>query len=131
MLLIFDACHAGGYDNLLAFMGGTRSQYSSEVARLLAEMKKARRGVGILASTSGSDFSYEENKWGGGHGVFTYYLVRGLRGEADADSDGFVRLGELFDFVRKNVVIETGGAQTPRLDGDLDEAMPLSVVIRR
>lgn len=37
------------------------------------------------------------------HGLFTYYLLRGLKGEADANHDGNVTLGELAAFVRQTV----------------------------
>jgi hypothetical protein len=37
------------------------------------------------------------------HGVFTYYVLRGLRGEADTSHDGEVSLGELAAFVTKKV----------------------------
>lgn len=38
-----------------------------------------------------------------GHGLFTYYLLRGLKGEADADFDGQVTLGELGGFLARAV----------------------------
>ena len=37
------------------------------------------------------------------HGLFTYYLLRGLKGEADANVDGDVTLGELTTFVGRTV----------------------------
>ncbi len=37
------------------------------------------------------------------HGLFTYYLLRGLKGDADANHDGEVTLGELATFVRQTV----------------------------
>jgi hypothetical protein len=37
------------------------------------------------------------------HGLFTYYVLRGLKGEADANADGDVTLGELTAFVGKTV----------------------------
>jgi caspase domain-containing protein len=37
------------------------------------------------------------------HGLFTYYVLRGLKGEADANVDGDVTLGELTAFVRRAV----------------------------
>ena len=37
------------------------------------------------------------------HGLFTYYLLRGLRGEADANRDGEVTLGEMTGYVRQKV----------------------------
>ncbi|MCA1957845.1 MAG: hypothetical protein LDL14_04855 [Nitrospira sp.] len=37
------------------------------------------------------------------HGLFTYYFLRGLRGEADTNHNGFVTLGELAGYVRQKV----------------------------
>jgi len=37
------------------------------------------------------------------HGLFTYYLLRGLRGEADTNRDGKISLGEVSGFVRQKV----------------------------
>ena len=39
----------------------------------------------------------------GRHGLFTYYLLKGLGGTADKDRDGFVAVGELFDYLRTQV----------------------------
>jgi len=55
------------------------------------------------------------------HGLFTYFLLRGLSGEADADRDGHVTLGELNGYLRAKVS-ETARRdnrdQNPRLLGD-------------
>lgn len=37
------------------------------------------------------------------HGLFTYYLLRGLRGDADTNRDGVVTLGELAGYIRQKV----------------------------
>jgi hypothetical protein len=37
------------------------------------------------------------------HGLFTYFLLRGLRGEADTNRNGSVTLGELAGYVRQKV----------------------------
>ncbi len=37
------------------------------------------------------------------HGLFTYYLLRGLRGEADTNRNGEVPFGEITDYVRQKV----------------------------
>lgn len=37
------------------------------------------------------------------HGLFTYYFLRGLRGEADTNRDGEVTLGEIAGYVRQKV----------------------------
>jgi hypothetical protein len=73
-------------------------------------------GAGNRAVITASDInqiSQESQRWGGGHGVFAYFLLRGLQGEADLNSDGIVTLGELFSYVRDHVYKETAGAQRP------------------
>lgn len=37
------------------------------------------------------------------HGLFTYYFLRGLRGDADTNRDGEVTLGEVASYVRQKV----------------------------
>jgi serine/threonine protein kinase len=44
-----------------------------------------------------------------GHGLFTYHLLRGLRGAADRDGDGRVGVAELFEFVAE--AVETDAKQ--------------------
>jgi len=54
-----------------------------------------------------------------GHGLFTHYLLTGLRGEADTDRNGTVTLKEVFPYVREHVahtaVEELNREQTPVL----------------
>jgi uncharacterized caspase-like protein len=38
-----------------------------------------------------------------GHGLFTYFLLLGLRGEADSNNDGWVDIQELYEFTSPNV----------------------------
>ncbi len=53
----------------------------------------------------------------GQHGLFTYYLLKGLGGTADKDRDGIVEVGELFDYLRaqvpKTAKAEYGNEQEP------------------
>lgn len=60
-----------------------------------------------FSSCSRSQSSMEDAKWGGGHGLFTYYLIKGLCGYADEESeytkDGKVTLEELKEYVEKHV----------------------------
>ena len=58
-----------------------------------------------------------------GHGVFTYYLVRGLRGAADLNRDGIVTLQELYEYVEQQVTVKaraSGGNQHPVMKGEMD-----------
>ncbi|MBI5240400.1 MAG: caspase family protein, partial [Elusimicrobia bacterium] len=38
------------------------------------------------------------------HGLFTYYLLKGLDGAADPEGRGHVTVGDLHGYVRKNVL---------------------------
>ena len=65
-----------------------------------------------------------------GHGVFTYYLLEGLRGKADRNGDGVVTVSELYEYVEEQVerkVREAGGRQRPIMKGEIEGALPLSV----
>lgn len=61
-----------------------------------------------ISSSEPGQRTLEGKQWGGGHGLFTYFLVSGLYGLADrADSfgfrDGFVSYSELRDYVSNQV----------------------------
>lgn len=59
------------------------------------------RNMTVMAASSGDEISstYEEK----GHGLFTYYLLKGLKGEGDANDDGRIEIGELFDYLKPQV----------------------------
>ena len=55
------------------------------------------------------------------HGLFSYYMMKGLEGEADANSDKKITNGELITFINKNVSRQAN--QTPQLNGDPDQIL--------
>ena len=57
------------------------------------------------------------------HGMFSYFLMKGMEGEADADNDNDITAGELHSYVQTNVIQQSFGAQTPELQGDLDKVL--------
>ncbi|MBI4402351.1 MAG: hypothetical protein HY581_12060 [Nitrospirae bacterium] len=59
------------------------------------------RDIVRLISTTGLQSGLEPEKLR--HGLFTYYLLRGLKGEADSNRDGEVTLGELATFLGQAV----------------------------
>ena len=67
-----------------------------------------------------------------GHGIFTYYLVEGLKGAADANHDGIVSLIELYAYVKDQVTKRSrlaGGKQEPMMrSGELQGDLPLAKV---
>lgn len=46
------------------------------------------------------------------HGLFTYYLLRGLKGEADTDDDGWSSVKEIYEYVHSNVRRESRRMQS-------------------
>ncbi len=58
--------------------------------------------VMMLAAAAGQE-SLEDASIGNGHGLFTWYLVDGLTGLADADNNGKVNFTEIRNYVDKNV----------------------------
>jgi uncharacterized caspase-like protein len=82
--------------------------------------------LGLMAARP-KELSNEGPEFGGGHGAFTWSVLRGLGGAADADHDGFVTAGELIDFVASDVAKLTQGRQHPRDFGNLDGAARLSI----
>ncbi|MBP8154604.1 MAG: hypothetical protein KAX87_04880 [Nitrospira sp.] len=54
-----------------------------------------------LTGATGFGKSLESDTWR--HGLFTYYLLRALRGEADLNRNGEVTIGEVTDYVNRKV----------------------------
>ena len=63
--------------------------------------------------------SLEEAK----HGLFSYFLMKGMEGGADTNGDKQITAGELHAYVKSNVVQQSSGTQTPELQGDADRVL--------
>ena len=60
------------------------------------------------------------------HGIFSYYLMKGLEGKADANNDKDITNGELLAYMDQNVAqkaSELGRQQNPSLAGDPDKIL--------
>ena len=54
------------------------------------------------------------------HGMFSYLLIKGIEGEADANNDNEITAGELHSYVHTNVIHQSSGSQIPELQGNAD-----------
>lgn len=72
-----------------------------------------------------SQYSQESQKFRGGHGVFTYYLLKGLQGEADYSKDNSVSLWEIIPYLSEQVRRATINSQTPTVAGRFDPALTI------
>ena len=57
------------------------------------------------------------------HGMFSYFLMKGMEGDADANNDNEISAGELHQYVQSNVIQQSSGSQTPELQGDADRVL--------
>ena len=60
------------------------------------------------------------------HGIFSYYLMKGLEGKADSNQDKKITNGELLSYMNENVsqkAAELGREQNPSLAGDPDKVL--------
>lgn len=117
-----DTCHSQGISGSVY---GAPAQQNNLVNQYLARFATDAKHV-LIAGSDISQSSYESDRWGGGHGAFTYFLLKGLRGEADYNKDGTVSAGELYPYVYGHVKRETDGRQTPTAVAGLAEDLPLA-----
>jgi len=57
------------------------------------------------------------------HGMFSYFLMKGMEGDADANQDNQITAGELHAYVQQNVIQQSSGSQTPELQGDANRVL--------
>jgi len=80
--------------------------------------------ITVVSAASGSQISgaLKDKE----HGLFTYYLLKGIGGDADIDRDRSVTIGEINSFVSgkvKEQAASDGREQTPELQGDADRVL--------
>lgn len=119
-LCIADACHSG---SLLAMRSGEVKGVLDNYYKTLAQ---AQAGTALIMSSKSEETSLESS--GLRQGVFSHFLIRGLKGEANIDGDGVVSVDELFNFVNDNVRKYTGNRQSPVIKGQYDPKMPVGVI---
>jgi uncharacterized caspase-like protein len=60
------------------------------------------------------------------HGIFSYYLMRGMEGDADANRDGKITAGEMQTYLLEQVTRQAGmqnRVQQPQLIGDVNRVL--------
>jgi len=57
------------------------------------------------------------------HSLFSYFLMKGMEGDADTDDNNEITARELHTYVRENVVQQSGGSQVPELQGDGEKVL--------
>jgi tetratricopeptide (TPR) repeat protein len=116
VLLFVDVCKAGTIGTI----------HNTTVASNVQQLGDIQGDLfGLLASRP-REVSLEGPEFGGGHGVFSYFVIKGLEGAADANHDGVVNADELIKYVSDQVPMATANKQHPREFGTYDNMMRLS-----
>lgn len=102
LIFIADTCYSGPAG------GRTMLAYKSRATLSERFFERISRGKGrvIISACSANEISKEDDNVK--HGIFSYYLLRGLKGEADYDADGIITVNELFSFLSREVPAASG-----------------------
>lgn len=109
VMIVTDACHAGKLAG--SEVNGAQAATSAMAEQFNSETK--------ILSCQPNEFSQEGEQWGSGRGVFSWYLIQGLTGMADADQDLQVTIKELQRYLEDKVELDVAPKrQTPLFIGD-------------
>ncbi|MBI4683313.1 MAG: caspase family protein [Nitrospirae bacterium] len=95
VVVMLDSCFSGAGER------GVVSQGARPISISVENPILAGGNVFVLAAASGTQISSDFEKVR--HGLFTYYLLKGMKGDADKDNNNNVELQELYDYVKENV----------------------------
>lgn len=113
------------------FSGSMKDVKTETVQQNIAKESQDVSNMNIAVMMSCSD---NETSWESGsiqQGYFTYFLIRGLAGEANRDGSNYVTIQELFYYVYEKVrerVAIMGHTQTPVLFGNFDLKLIVSKI---
>ena len=110
--LFIDACYSGGLRD------GKKTARQATTAR---PPLSDTQGIMLFLSSRTEETS-QENRWAD-NGFFTQYLIKGLKGAADTDSDRIITAKEIFTYVSAKVSERTRKKQNPVMWGKFNDKM--------
>jgi hypothetical protein len=111
--IFMDACYSGqtrGGESLIA---------SAKPLALKAQINIFPIGFNVFSASQSDQISSSSPDLK--HGIFSYYLMKGMEGDADTNKDGKITLGEMQGYLVENVGRQAGmisRKQEPQLIGD-------------
>ncbi len=111
--VFLDTCYSGDE--------GTETLIASRPIAIRARAQAVPQGFTVMTAAGGEQTAkpLEEAK----HGMFSYFLMKGMEGDADANQDNLITAGELHAYVQQNVIQQSSGSQTPELQGNADRVL--------
>ena len=110
--LFIDACYSGGLRD------GKKTARPATTAR---PPLSDTQGIMLFLSSRTEETS-QENRWAD-NGFFTQYLIKGLKGASDTDSDRIITAKEIFTYVSAKVSERTRKKQNPVMWGKFNDNM--------
>lgn len=101
VVIITDACRSGN-------LAGKENKGNQLIGQQLSLAKKNEVRI---TSCGPDELSNEDERWAGGRGVFSYYLVKGLEGLADYSRDKIVTIDELKQYLKNSILTDPVMAQ--------------------
>lgn len=113
VILITDACRSGK-------LAGDAINARGLVG---AQLSKSLKNEVRIASCGPNELAAENVGWGGGRGVFSYYLLKGLYGLANADQSGAITTAAISSYLQQafasdKILQQQKHRQTPMVDGN-------------
>ncbi|MDD5712229.1 MAG: caspase family protein, partial [Smithellaceae bacterium] len=95
IVVMLDSCFSGAGGRSVIARGARPLVMNLQTALVLPE------NVTVMSAASGSQISstFEEK----GHGLFTYFMLKGIKGENVVKKDGSLELDDLFSYVKSQV----------------------------
>jgi hypothetical protein len=116
--MILDACYSG------QARSGETLVASARPVRLKTENRLFPENFTVITASQNDQISSSNPDLQ--HGIFSYYLMKGMEGDADANRDGKITLGEMQAYLVENVGRQAGmmnRKQEPQLVGDANRVL--------
>jgi hypothetical protein len=119
-MFIADACHSG------SMLASAKSPYSVSLQNFYDAYNTSEGGTAVVMSSKKEEVSLE---YGGlRQGVFSHFLIKGLKGNADSNKNKIITITELYAYISEQVKAYTSKAQNPQIMGDYDAEMPVAMI---
>ena len=122
IIFIADSCYSGASGGRTINVSGIRSSLSDTFLDRIASGK----GTVIITASGANEVSTESDEFK--HGIFTYFLLEGLKGKADVDRDSLITVDELYRYVSDKVARASGQEQHPVKKGMVEGRFVFGVV---
>lgn len=113
VVVLLDSCFSGAAGGRSPFDPKTEGERALITGEFLDRMAQVGKGRVVMTASGPEESAQESADFG--HGVFTWYLLDGLRGAADLSGDGEIDVHEIYRYVSDKVTRATKGRQNPKL----------------